>query len=84
VVQWLWLTLSKGSNRVGVSPSSPEDGNRSSFRNVYSLLFRILDDGRSPETHSFLINVLFEEPVSTKKKQIPKSAKVIIKSPFVL
>jgi hypothetical protein len=33
VVQWLRLALSKGPNRVGVSPS-PEDGNRSSFRNV--------------------------------------------------
>jgi hypothetical protein len=28
------LALSKGPNRVGVSPSSPEDGNRSCFRNV--------------------------------------------------
>jgi hypothetical protein len=28
------LALSKGPNRVGVSLPSPEDGNRSSFRNV--------------------------------------------------
>jgi hypothetical protein len=27
-------TLSKGPNLVGVLPPSPEDGNRSSFRNV--------------------------------------------------
>jgi hypothetical protein len=33
---------------VGVfSPSSPEEGNRSSFRNV--VFFGILDDGKSPE-----------------------------------
>jgi hypothetical protein len=32
--QWLRLALSKGANRVGVSLPSPEDGNRSSFRNV--------------------------------------------------
>jgi hypothetical protein len=32
--QWLWLDLSKGPNRVGVSLPSPEDGNRSSFWNV--------------------------------------------------
>jgi hypothetical protein len=31
---WLRLALSKGPNRVGVSFPSPEDGNRSSFRNV--------------------------------------------------
>jgi hypothetical protein len=35
VVQWLRLALSKGPNWVGVfSPPSPEDGKRSSFRNV--------------------------------------------------
>jgi hypothetical protein len=35
VVQWLRLALSKGPNWVGVfSTLSPEDGNRSSFRNV--------------------------------------------------
>jgi hypothetical protein len=28
------LALYKGPNRVGVSPPSPEDGNRSSFLNV--------------------------------------------------
>jgi hypothetical protein len=38
------LALSKGPNRVSVS-SSPEDGNRASFRNVmFSSLFRIPDD----------------------------------------
>jgi hypothetical protein len=30
----LRLALSKGLNRIGVSLHSPEDGNRSSFRNV--------------------------------------------------
>jgi hypothetical protein len=44
-VQRLRLSLYNGPNRVGVSHSSPEDGNRSIFRNVMSLVFfRILDD----------------------------------------
>jgi hypothetical protein len=34
VLQWLALALSTVPNRVGVSQSSPEDGNISSFRNV--------------------------------------------------
>jgi hypothetical protein len=45
-VQWLRLALSKGPNRVGLSLSSPEDGKRSSFRNIafYSYLeFRTMD-----------------------------------------
>jgi hypothetical protein len=33
-VQWLRLALSKEPNRVGVSLPSPEEGNRSSSRNV--------------------------------------------------
>jgi hypothetical protein len=33
-VKWLKLALSSGPKRVGVFLSSPEDGNRSSFRNV--------------------------------------------------
>jgi hypothetical protein len=32
----LSLALSKGPNRVGVFPPSPENGSRSSFRNVVS------------------------------------------------
>jgi hypothetical protein len=38
--QWLRLALTKGRNRIGVSLPLPEDGNRSSFRNVvfYSYL----------------------------------------------
>jgi hypothetical protein len=36
VAQWVRLALFKGPNKVGVS-SSPEDGNRSSFRNVFSV-----------------------------------------------
>jgi hypothetical protein len=41
------------ANREGVSlPLSPEDGSRSSFRNVMlSSYFRFPDDGQSPETH---------------------------------
>jgi hypothetical protein len=34
LVQWLRLALSHGSNRVGDSHPSPEDGNRFSLRNV--------------------------------------------------
>jgi hypothetical protein len=34
LTQWLTLVLSKGPNREVVSPLSPEDGNRFSFRNV--------------------------------------------------
>jgi hypothetical protein len=46
--QWLRLALSKGPNWVSVfSPPSPEDGNRSSFRNV--VFFGIQDVGKSPE-----------------------------------
>jgi hypothetical protein len=33
-VRWLRLALSKGPNGAGVSLPSPEDKNRSSFRNV--------------------------------------------------
>jgi hypothetical protein len=43
----LRLALSNGPNRVGVSPPSLEDRNRSSFRNV--VFFRIPDDGQSPK-----------------------------------
>jgi hypothetical protein len=35
--------------RVGAPPSSPEDGNRSSFRNVMFSVCRNPDDGQSPE-----------------------------------
>jgi hypothetical protein len=41
MVQWLRLALSKGPNRIGVSPS-PEDGNRSSFRNVVFVFFLVI------------------------------------------
>jgi hypothetical protein len=34
-------SVTKGPNRVGVSPS-PEDGNRSSFRNVVFFIFEII------------------------------------------
>jgi hypothetical protein len=46
-IQWLRLALSNGPNWVGSSsPPPPEDGNRSSFRNV--VFCRIPDDGKSP------------------------------------
>jgi hypothetical protein len=51
VVQWLRLALSKGPNRVGVSPPPSEDGNKSSFRNiVFSsyLEFRAMNKSRKP------------------------------------
>jgi hypothetical protein len=38
-VQWLRLVLYKGPNWVGVFCHSPEDGNRSSFRNVVFSIF---------------------------------------------
>jgi hypothetical protein len=43
--------LSKGPNRVGVSLPSPEDGDRSSFRNVVFsryLEFRTMDEAHKP------------------------------------
>jgi hypothetical protein len=51
VFQWLRLALSKGPNRVGVAFPSPEDGNRSSFRNVMFssyLEFRTTDKVQKP------------------------------------
>jgi hypothetical protein len=48
-VQNVRLALFEGPNRVGVSLLSPEDGSRSSFRNVV-FVFRIPDVGQSPET----------------------------------
>jgi hypothetical protein len=44
------LDLSNGPNRAGVSHHSPDDGNRSSFRNLCVVFFRILDDGQSKGT----------------------------------
>jgi hypothetical protein len=45
MLEWLRWAVSKVPNRVGVSLSSPEDGNRSSFRNVVFkyLEFRTID-----------------------------------------
>jgi hypothetical protein len=48
-VQWLWPALTKRPNREDISLPSPEDGSRSSFRNVIFQLFRIpiiLREGR--------------------------------------
>jgi hypothetical protein len=48
--QWLILALSKRLNWIGVfSHLSPENGHRSSFRNVVFLLTRAPDDGESPK-----------------------------------
>jgi hypothetical protein len=47
----LMLSLSKGPNRVDVSFPSPEDGNRSSLRNVVFssyLEFRTMDEVHKP------------------------------------
>jgi hypothetical protein len=43
------LVNSRRRNRVDVSPS-PQDENRSSFRNIVFLVFRITDDERRPKT----------------------------------
>jgi hypothetical protein len=51
IVRWLVLLLSKGSIRVGVFLSSPEDGNRHSFQNVVfysSLEYRTMDKFHKP------------------------------------
>jgi hypothetical protein len=52
MAQYLRLALSKGPIRVGVSPPpSPEDGNRSSFRNVLFsnyLEFWMMDEVQKP------------------------------------
>jgi hypothetical protein len=50
LVQRLKLVLSKVPNRVGVSLPSPEDGKRSSFRNVFSTYFefRTMDKSHKP------------------------------------
>jgi hypothetical protein len=54
LVQWLRLALSTGPNWVGVfSPPSPEDGNRSSFRNVAFLLPRTPNDGKVQKKQQF-------------------------------
>jgi hypothetical protein len=50
-ITWLRLPLSNRPNRVGICHPSPEDGKRSSFRNVvFFCVFRIADDGQSPKT----------------------------------
>jgi hypothetical protein len=66
VVQLLRLTLSKVPNNVGVFLLSPENGNRSSFRNVMFssyLEFRALDKVQKPsdsEVHRGLSKSLEE------------------------
>jgi hypothetical protein len=54
MVQWLGLALSKRPNRVGVSLPSPEDGNRSSFRNIFLYLeFWTMDKVQKPSSEPF-------------------------------
>jgi hypothetical protein len=56
VVRWLMLALPKGPNRGGVSISSPEGGNRSSFRRVvFSSLFefRTIDKVLKPSNSEY-------------------------------
>jgi hypothetical protein len=49
IAHLLRLAPSKESNRVGVSISWPEDGNRSSFQNVlFSSYLKFLDAAQSP------------------------------------
>jgi hypothetical protein len=67
VVKWLRLALSKGANRVGVIFILPEDGNRSSLRNVLFLKKKTLDDGQSPKTWSFHITPLHISLISNSK-----------------
>jgi hypothetical protein len=43
LVQWLRLTLSKGTHSAHLSLYSLEDGNRSSYRTLYFIVFRIQD-----------------------------------------
>jgi hypothetical protein len=53
------VAISKGPNRVGVSLPSPEDGNRSSFRNVVFssyLEFRTMSKVQEPSKSCLLAN----------------------------
>jgi hypothetical protein len=60
-VQWLRLALSRGSHRVGVTPSPhilPEDGSRASFRNVvfkekHSTMDKVLKEDSSKSRNLF-------------------------------
>jgi hypothetical protein len=59
-IRRLMLALSKGPNKVGVSLTSPEDGNRSSFRNVVfssDLGFRTMDKVQKPSDSERIYNV---------------------------
>jgi hypothetical protein len=58
-VQWLRLAPSKTTNRVGLPPLSPEDGNKSSFRNVVFLYleFRTMGTVQKPSDSEY-VNVL--------------------------
>jgi hypothetical protein len=53
------LALSKGQNRVGVSLFSPEDGNISSFRNIfgYYLEFQMMDTVQDPSNFECYISL---------------------------
>jgi hypothetical protein len=56
---WLRLALSKGPNRVGVPPFplfSPEEGSRTSFRNVVILIAVILFVGRWKKSKNPLLH----------------------------
>jgi hypothetical protein len=69
-VQWLRLSLSKWSNGVCISPS-PENGNRSSYRNfVFSSLleYRTIDKVQNPsnsERHTFPRRISFAAEILT-------------------
>jgi hypothetical protein len=55
--QWLRLALSKGPNRVGASPSYLRT-ETFIFQKLCFLLFRIPDDGQSPEAQWFWVSFL--------------------------
>jgi hypothetical protein len=77
-VQWLRLALSKGPNRVGVSFPSPEDGNRSRFRNfLFSscLQFRTMNKFHKP-SYSVIHHRLFRMVKSRRKRRVGHVARM--------
>jgi hypothetical protein len=64
LVQWLRLAFSKRSNKVGVPPPSPEDGNRSRYRKCCCVVFSIPDDRQSPKPQKFRADYHFVFPVT--------------------
>jgi hypothetical protein len=62
VFQWLKLAPSTRSNRAAVSLPPPEDGNNPVSETLCFLVFRISDNGQSPETQWLgILNTRFSE-----------------------